>query len=89
MNEKAKRNVEKIKELILPLEKKNQQMILLCVANISMGSRVENDDYSKTVEKLTRNEVNDLIEREADPFTLVIHHLMQEVFKDAEEDEEN
>lgn len=36
MNEKAKRNVEKIKELILPLEKENQQMILLCVDNISM-----------------------------------------------------
>ena len=89
MNEKAKRNVEKIKELILPLEKENQQMVLLCVANIAMGSRYESDDYAKTVEKLTRDECYELIEREADPFTLALHHLMQEVFKNVEESEEN
>lgn len=89
MNEKAKRNVEKIKELILPLEKENQQMILLCVANISMGSRVEGADYAKTVNKLTEDEINELIERDADPITLLMHRLVQGVINDVKEDEEN
>lgn len=89
MNEKAKRNVEKIKELILPLEKENQQMILLCVANIAMGSRMEGIDYTNTVNRLTEDEINELIERDADPLTLLIHRLVQGATKDVKEDEEN
>lgn len=89
MVEKAKRNVEKIKKLILPLEKEKQQMILLCVANISMGSYHEGRDYVKTIDKLTEDEINELIERDADPLTLAIHRLVQGVVNYVEEDEEN
>ena len=89
MNEKAKGNVEKIKDLIFPLKKENQQMILLCVTNIAMGSYFNGRDYVDTVDKMTVDACNELIEREADPFTLAIHHLMQEVVKNDKEDEEN